>query len=187
MIGAEVFATVGSLEGKELLKTVHGLSDDHIFSSRNASFGNAIRKAINRHGVDVVFNAVAADSDALRETWECVSNFGRFVEIRERDVSARLETARFENNTSFMSVGLMSLAAERPQVMSRLISDFSNLLKDAKIKPYTPITAFPILDVETAFKVLQSGNFDGKLVVMPQPGDEVKIRISTLSALHVER
>ncbi|PMD36739.1 BcPKS8, polyketide synthase [Hyaloscypha variabilis F] len=174
MIGAEVFATVSGIEGKQLLKSVHGLSDDHIFSSRNASFGPAIRKAINRQGVDVVLNAAAADSDTLRETWDCLSNFGRFVEVGKRDVSARLETARFENNTSFMSVDLMSLAAERPKIMSRLISDFSNLLRNGNIKPDSPVTVFPISDVETAFKVLQSGNFDGKLVVMPQPGDEVK-------------
>jgi NADPH:quinone reductase-like Zn-dependent oxidoreductase len=177
VIGSKVFATVDGVEGKELLKTVHGLSKDHIFFKSQRLLRFCYPQGINKQSINTVFNAAAAEYDTLRETWDCLSNFGLFAEIGKRDVSARLETARFENNTSFMSVDLMYLAAERPKVMSRLISDFSNPLKDCKFKIDSPITVFPISYVEAAFKVLQSGNFDGKLVMMLQLGDEVKVRI----------
>jgi len=49
-------------------------------------------------------------------------------------------------------------------------------LKNAKIRP-VGITVHPISDVETAFKVLQSGSVDGKLVVSLQPGNEVKVSV----------
>ncbi|OCL14366.1 polyketide synthase [Glonium stellatum] len=174
MVGAEVFATVGSVEKKRFLIKEYGLPDDHIFYSRNTSFADSIRQATNNRGVDVVLNSLAGD--ALRESWGCLSSFGRFVEIGNRDTTAntRLEMARFDNNASFMSVDITAIANERPKLMKRILSDVSRLLKYGKIRSIFPITVFPISDVETAFKVLQSGKVHGKLVVMPQLGDQVK-------------
>ncbi|TVY13419.1 Reducing polyketide synthase PKS2 [Lachnellula arida] len=174
MVGAEVFAAVGSIEEKEFVASTYGLPGDHIFSSRSASFGPVIRQATSKRGVDVVVNSVATDTDTLRELWDSLSSFGRFIVVGKREASARLETNRFDNNTSFISVDLMSVAAERPQVMARVVSNVSGLLQNEQIKPAASITVFPISDVETAFKVLQSGTTQGKLVVAPQPGDEVK-------------
>ena len=84
--------------------------------------------------------------------------------------------ARLQYNKSFMSVDLISLAEQRPKIMARLLSDVSELLENDKISPVS-ITVFPISDVETAFKVLQSGNVGGKLVVSPQPGNEIKVSV----------
>lgn len=175
MVGAEVFAAVGSIEEKEFVASTYGLPGDHIFSSRSASFGPVIRQATGKRGVDVVVNSIATDTDTLRELWDSLSSFGRFIVVGKRDASARLETNRFDNNTSFISVDLMSVAAERPKVMERVVSNVSGLLQSEQIKPAAQITVFPISDVETAFKVLQSGTTQGKLVVAPQAGDEVKV------------
>jgi NADPH:quinone reductase-like Zn-dependent oxidoreductase/malonyl CoA-acyl carrier protein transacylase len=180
MVGAEIFATVGSVEEKELVAKAYGLPDDHILSSRGASFGPVIRQATNKRGVDVVLNSFAADTDTVRELWDSLNSFGRFVVIGNRDSSARLETGRFEN-TSFISVDLLSVANERPKIMQRVVSSVSELLRDRKIKAVDSITVFPISDVETAFKVLQSGTTHGKLVVMPQPEDQVKVCFQLLS------
>jgi NADPH:quinone reductase-like Zn-dependent oxidoreductase/malonyl CoA-acyl carrier protein transacylase len=172
-IGAKVFATVANLEEKDILTSTYSLAEDHIFSTKHASFGNAIRQATNLQGVDVVFNSTITDSDTMRETWDCLSSFGRFIEVGKGDTTTRLETAR--SNTSFMSVDILSLAAERPKIMQKLLSDVAELLKKGSLKAASPITVFPISDVETAFKVLQSGTTSGKLVVSPQPQDEVKV------------
>jgi NADPH:quinone reductase-like Zn-dependent oxidoreductase len=174
MVGAEVFAAVDSIEEKKFVASVYGLPDDHIFS-----FGPVIRQATNKRGVDVVLNSLAVDTDTLRELWDSLSSFGRFIVIGKRDASARLETNRFDN-TSFISVDLVSVAAERPRVMERVVSNVSELLQSGKIKPADSITVFPISDVETAFKVLQSGSSHGKLVVVPQPEDEVKVCLRSL-------
>lgn len=175
MVGAEVFATVSSVEEKELVASAFGLPHDHIFSSRGASFGPAIRQATNKRGVDIVVNSLTTDTDTLRELWGSLSSFGRFVNVDKRDASARLETNHFDNNTSFISVDLMSVAAERPKVMGRIVSGIYELIHSELIKPTNSITTFPISDVETAFKALQSGTAHGKLVVKPQPEDMVKV------------
>lgn len=174
LAGADVFVTVANSEEKALIVKEYGLPENRIFSSKNASFGPAIRSATNKRGIDVVLNSLASDADTMRETWDCLSNFGRFVEIGKRDASTRLETSRLESNTSFMSVDIMAIASERPKVMKRLVADVAKLLGNGQIKPVGPITVFPISDVETAFKVCQSGATAGKLVVVPQPEDQVK-------------
>ncbi len=173
-LGATVFATVSSAEKKELLVKEYGIPEDHIFYSRNSSFGAAIRQATGGQGVDVVLNSLTGD--ALRESWDCLNNFGRFLDIGRRDTGhkSRIEMDHADNNASFISVDLFSLAAARPQVLRKLVAHVAGLLKDGKIKPAAPITTFPVSDVEGALKALQTARLPGKLVVVPQADDVVK-------------
>jgi NADPH:quinone reductase-like Zn-dependent oxidoreductase len=174
MIGAEVYATVGSTEKKEFLMKEYGLTEDHIFYSRNISFGDAVRQATHQQGVDVALNSLVGD--ALRESWNCLNKFGRLINIGSRDSSTniRLEMTHSDHNASFTSVDIMSIATERPNLMKRLLSDVSNLIRYGKIRPISPVTLFPISDVETAFKTLHSGKTHGKVVVIPHTDDMVK-------------
>ncbi|KAI1120739.1 ketoacyl-synt-domain-containing protein [Nemania abortiva] len=174
MIGAEVYATVGSSEKKEFLMREYNLPEDHIFYSRSISFGDAIWQATHQQGVDLVLNSLVGD--ALRESWKCLSKFGRLINIGSRDASSntRLEMTHSDNNASFTSVDIMSIAAERPTMLSRLLSDVSNLLRYGKIRPVSPVIPFAISDVESAFKTLHSGKAHGKIVVIPHAADIVK-------------
>lgn len=174
MVGAEVYTTVGSTEKKEFLAKEYGLLEDHIFYSRNISFGDSIQRATGRQGVDLVLNSV--DGDILRESWKCLGNFGRLVNIGSRDacVNTRLEMVHSEKNSSFISVDIMAMAAERPVLLQRLLSDVSRLVRYGKIRPISPVTVFPISDVESAFKSLHSGKTYGKVVVVPHADDIVK-------------
>ncbi|KAI3325140.1 ketoacyl-synt-domain-containing protein [Xylariaceae sp. AK1471] len=174
MIGAEVYTTVGSTEKKEFLMKEYGLAEDHIFYSRNISFGDAIRQATHQKGVDIVLNCLVGD--ALRESWNCLSKFGRLIDIGSRDSSSntRLEMAHPDRNASFISVDIMSIATERPVLLKRLLSDVSNLVRYGKIRPISPVNLFPISDVESAFKTLHSAKTHGKVVVIPHADDIVK-------------
>lgn len=174
MVGADVFTTVGSPSKKQFLMETYGIPEDRIFFSRDTSFGPAIRRATGGRGVDVVLNSLAGD--ILRETWECVAHFGRFVEIGKRDILANsgLGMAMFEHNATFSSVDLTVVAAEKPRLMKRLMDDVGRLMAAGTIKPISPITTYPISQTETAFRNLQSGKAMGKVVVVPNAGDEVK-------------
>ncbi|KAK8859936.1 ketoacyl-synt-domain-containing protein [Apiospora arundinis] len=174
MVGADVYATVGSPEKKHVLVSEYGIPEDHIFYSRNLAFGNSLRTATTGRGVDVVLNCVGGD--ALKESWQCLNKFGRLIDIgtRDTDTSTRLEMVQFEHNASFTSVDMISLAAERPKIMQRLLSNVSKLVKYNKVRPVLPITTYPISEIEGALKTLQSTKSHGKLVVVPSPGDNVK-------------
>ncbi|KAE9366807.1 putative polyketide synthase [Stipitochalara longipes BDJ] len=174
MVGAEIFATVGSVAKKEFLMTEYGIPEDHIFYSRNTSFAKAIHHATNGQGVDLVLNSLAGD--CLRETWDSLAHFGRFIEIGKRDITSnsRLEMARFEHNAMFASVDLTVVAAERPKIMKRLLSEIFSLMDKGLVKPISPITTFPISNVESAFRTLQGGKIMGKIVIVPRSDDQVK-------------
>jgi NADPH:quinone reductase-like Zn-dependent oxidoreductase len=135
--GAEVFATVGNAEKKQPLVKEYGLPADHVFYSRNTSSGDAVRRATNGQGVDVILNSITGDG--LRESWTCLSKFGRFIEIgrREQGSKTRLEMNNVDSNASFISVDLLALVAERPKVVKRLVADVAQLLKYGKIRPVT--------------------------------------------------
>lgn len=177
MIGAEIFATVGSVAKKEFIMSEYGIPEDHIFYSRNTSFAKGIKRATNDQGVDLVLNSLAGD--LLRETWDSLSHFGRFIEIGKRDIvgNSRLEMSRFEHNAMFASVDLTVVAAERPKIMKRLLSDVFDLINKGLARPISPITTYPISNVEAAFRTLQGGKIMGKIVIVPQPDDQVRVSV----------
>ncbi|CRG86478.1 Fatty acid synthase [Talaromyces islandicus] len=174
MVGADVFITVGNQEKKEFLMERYHICEDRIFYSRDASFGHAIRNATNNEGVDVILNSLAGD--LLRETWECLAPFGRFIEIGKADITknSRLEMIKFEENVTFSSVDLTKVAKFRPHLMKRLLTDVCKLIDGGSIKPISPITKYSISEVETAFRTLQTGKNIGKAVVISRPNDKVK-------------
>jgi acyl transferase domain-containing protein/NADPH:quinone reductase-like Zn-dependent oxidoreductase len=183
MIGAEVFATVGSVAKKEFIMSEYGIPEDHIFYSRDTSFAKAIKRATNSQGVDLVLNSLAGDQ--LRETWDSLAHFGRFIEIGKRDIvgNSRLEMARFEHNALFASVDLTVVAAERPKIMKRLLLDVFDLMAKGLAKPIAPVTIFPMSNVESAFRTLQSGKIMGKIVLVPKPEDKVRAMPSKTKSL----
>jgi NADPH:quinone reductase-like Zn-dependent oxidoreductase len=171
--GAEVFATVGSAEKKELLMKEYGLSEERIFYSRNNSFGAAIRQATGGQGVDVLLNSLTGE--ALRESWACLNKYGRFIDIGKRDIThkSRIEMAHVDNNASFISVDLFALLADRPKVVERLMAKVAELLKDNKAVAAKPLNIFPISKAEDALKALQTERSPGKQVIVPGAEDSV--------------
>lgn len=174
MVGAEIFATVGSMDKKQYLMTTYGIAADHIFYSRDTSFGPEIREATGGKGVDVVINSLAGD--LLRETWDCLAPFGRFIEIGKRDITSntRLEMSKFEYNCTFSSVDLTLVAAERPKIMGRSLSAVLELLSKKSVNPIGPITTVSIAEIESALRKLQSGKTTGKVVVNHEVNHQVK-------------
>lgn len=174
MVGAEIFATVGSVDKKQHLIATYGIPSDHIFYSRDTSFGPEIREATGGKGVDVVINSLAGD--LLRETWDCLAPFGRFIEIGKRDITSnsRLEMSKFEYNCTFSSVDLTLVAAERPKIMGRSLNAVLDLLSKKSVNPIGPITTVNIAEVESALRKLQSGKTTGKVVVNHEANHQVK-------------
>lgn len=83
-LGAEVFASAGSPEKRSFLCRTYDLRLDHVFSNRDSTFVTQIIRNTKDQGVDVVLISLAGR--LLQEVWKCVAPFGRFVEIRRRDL-----------------------------------------------------------------------------------------------------
>ena len=185
LIGAKIYATVGSAAKKDFVVRTYGLDPDSVFFSRNTSFGRNIREA-TKTGVDVVLNSLSGD--ALRVGWECLAVGGIFVEIGRADIesNSRLEMAQFAKNATFTAVDLVLVFETKPHLCERLLSDVLSLFRDGSIRAVDPVTRYSIQDVEKAFRSLQSGQSIGKIVVEPQPEDQVLVGVFPIPSYHVK-
>ena len=183
LVGAKIFVTVGTKEKRAFLTEKYNIPAEHIFSSRDVSFAQGVMAATNGQGVDVVLNCLAGE--LLQETWNCVGELGRFVEIGKRDLELnnRLEMAPFVRSVSFSAVDLTYLLRSRHQVISRILKHVMELLSEDAIQAVQPITVFPISETERAFRLMQAGKHQGKVVIKPNPEDTVKVR-SLLAKRH---
>ncbi|BCR93085.1 type I polyketide synthase [Aspergillus luchuensis] len=174
LTGAEIYATVGSEKKKQMLIDRYCIPASRIFYSRNTEFGPCIREATNGHGVDVVLNSLAGEF--LRETWDCLAPFGRFIEIGKRDITSntRLEMGKFEYNCTFSSLDLAHVAERRGKILNRVLTTIMQMFAQGILTPVHPVTTVGIADVESVLRKLQSGKTTGKVVVDHRINGKVK-------------
>jgi acyl transferase domain-containing protein/NADPH:quinone reductase-like Zn-dependent oxidoreductase/SAM-dependent methyltransferase len=174
-LGAEVYATVGSQEKRDLLTREYGIPPERIFNSRDASFAPAVLAATGGRGVDVVLNSLAGP--LLQAGFDALAPFGRFVEIGKRDLEGNslLEMATFSRVASFASLDMMSLLRERGPHAHRVLCELARLAEQKVIGPIHPVTVFPMRDVSRAFRLLQTGKHTGKVVLSVAPDEQVRV------------
>lgn len=173
-IGAEIYATVGTAAKKELLLSL-GVEADHIFSSRDISFANGIMRMTNGRGVDVAVNSLAGEM--LAKTWDCVAEFGRFIEVGKVDIfgNTGLEMMPFLENRMFAAVNIEHLGRRRPVAMAKVLKDVFSLVHKGIFRPVRPITVFDYSDMEAAFRTMQQGRHTGKIVLKATPQSLVPV------------
>lgn len=163
IVGARIFTTVGTREKREFLIESYGIPNNHIFSGRDLSFSNALKRTTD--GVDVVLNSLSGEG--LYESWSCLRPFGRFIELGKADInsSASLPMSPFSQNVTFSSVDLGVVMDKAKPVMAATLKAVMALLEDARISTPQPLHVYKLSDLERAFRSMQSGKHIGKVVV----------------------
>ncbi|KAI4151954.1 MAG: hypothetical protein LQ340_003186 [Diploschistes diacapsis] len=162
---AEIFATVGSVAKKELVKEKYGILDSHIFSSRARTFKSGIMRLTQGEGVDVVLNSLSGDY--LQETWDCIAMFGTFIEIGKTDIyrNQQIHMKPFDRNVNFSSVDLVLLADHKPHAMKKVFGEIMLMFQTGRLKPVHPVTIVPIGEAVDTFRLIQARKHVGKLVL----------------------
>ncbi|VUC26597.1 unnamed protein product [Clonostachys rosea] len=173
--GAEIFATVGSLEKRDFLERTYGLPRDHIFSSRDVSFKAGVMRMTNNRGVDIVINSLAGD--ILRASWECVAPFGRFAEIGLSDIEsrARISMGTFARGARFEAIELNYMQNSDMDRIEDLFERAMDSVLNQGLKRETPITKYSLSQIQDALRHMQSGKHIGKLVIVPSENDVVAV------------
>lgn len=106
MIGAEIYATVGSEEKVQYLVENFNIPRNRIFHSRDNSFVQRVFDETNGKGVDQVLNSLSGE--LLHETWKCVAPHGKLIEIGKRELigHGRLDMEPFVANRSYCCVDI---------------------------------------------------------------------------------
>jgi NADPH:quinone reductase-like Zn-dependent oxidoreductase len=176
-LGVEIYTTVGSQVKKDLLIDQYGLPADHIFYSRDTTFAEGVMRMTAGRGVDVVLNSTSGE--LLQQSWTCVANHGRFVEIGKRDILNKvgLDMGPFIRGVSYIGFNLETYHQCSPVHMecSRALDEIFHLFRRKCFKPLAPLTVYSYAQVEQAFRALQSGAVSGKIVVQARDDDLVPV------------
>jgi NADPH:quinone reductase-like Zn-dependent oxidoreductase len=127
LLGAEIYATVGTDEKRKVLVEEFGIPEDHIFNSRKASAVEQILQATRYKGLDVVLSS--AGGDLMHETWRCIASLGRFIDVGRTDVlgGGRLGLEVFKRNATFSSFDLGLIYRQHPKLIARYSFRFSHI------------------------------------------------------------
>jgi NADPH:quinone reductase-like Zn-dependent oxidoreductase/NAD(P)-dependent dehydrogenase (short-subunit alcohol dehydrogenase family)/acyl carrier protein len=160
-IGAEIFATAGSEEKRDYLRS---LGIQHVMDSRSLDFADRILERTDGQGVDVVLNFLTGE--ALEKNLACLAPYGRLIEIGKRDIAENngLPLRPFNRNLMFASVDVDRLLAERPAEARRLFLDIWQYLEAGDYRPL-PMRVFPIAELADACRLLMQAKHIGKVVV----------------------
>jgi acyl transferase domain-containing protein/NADPH:quinone reductase-like Zn-dependent oxidoreductase/NADP-dependent 3-hydroxy acid dehydrogenase YdfG/acyl carrier protein len=160
-IGAEIFATAGTEEKREYLRS---LGIDRVYDSRTLDFADRIRADTGGEGVDVVLSALAGP--AQRVSLELLRDGGRFVEIGKQDIAAGhgLSLLPFNRALSFAAVDLDRISSSRPQVCGALARQVWNGFASGRLRAL-PTQVFAASQASQAFRCLASGGVIGKVVL----------------------
>ncbi|WP_193047455.1 sulfolipid-1 biosynthesis phthioceranic/hydroxyphthioceranic acid synthase [Mycolicibacterium baixiangningiae] len=170
--GAEIFATAGSPERRQILRDM-GIA--HVYDSRSTAFADEIRRDTDGYGVDIVLNSLPGA--AQRAGLELLSFGGRFVEIGKRDIygDSKMGLFPFRRNLAFYAVDLALLTLTNPDVMRRLLETVYQQIADG-VLPLPETTHYPLADGATAIRVMGAAGHTGKLVLdVPHTGQSTAV------------
>ncbi|MGW4115984.1 SDR family NAD(P)-dependent oxidoreductase [Actinosynnema sp. NPDC004786] len=171
--GAEVFATAGTEEKRELLR---GMGVPHVMDSRSLRFADEVRELTGGRGVDVVLNSLAGQ--ALARSLDLLAPGGRFVEIGKRDVydNSHLGLGSLKHNRSLFAVDLEHSLAEQPALVARLLDRISAGFAAGEFHAL-PVTEFPYSRAEDAFGHMARARHIGKVVLRPDERPPARVAV----------
>lgn len=159
-LGAEIFATAGSEEKRELLRS---LGIEFVMDSRSTDFAAQILEITDGKGVDVILNTLSGE--AMVKGLEILAPFGRFLQIDKTDIfrNMPLELAPFKNGLTFSAIDL-SLFLMQPDLLQKLFLEITAHLADGHFSP-VECTAYNISELGAALTFLSRAKHTGKLVL----------------------
>jgi NADPH:quinone reductase-like Zn-dependent oxidoreductase/acyl carrier protein len=159
-VGAEIFATAGSPEKREFLRS---LGIEHVMDSRSLDFKDEVLKITHGQGVDVVLNSLSGEF--ISKGISILAPYGRFLELGLRDIlsNTQLGLKPFEQNLSFTAI---NLNPQHPN-FSFLWQEVMQHFQQGNFSPL-PLRVFPITQLTSAFEYMARAKHIGKIVVSLQ-------------------
>lgn len=160
-LGAEIFATAGTEERREILRL---LGVRHVMDSRSLAFSDEVLRATDGVGVDVVLNSLAGE--AARRNFRILRPFGRLLELGKRDFyeNTRLGLRPLKDNLTYYGIDADQLMLGRPGLARTVLREVMELLEAGVFRPL-PYRTFPAPQVLGAFRHMQQSRHVGKVVV----------------------
>ncbi|HEX8074729.1 MAG TPA: SDR family NAD(P)-dependent oxidoreductase, partial [Thermoleophilaceae bacterium] len=160
-LGAEVFATASPPKWDALREL--GLDDDHIASSRDASFRDRFLATTGGEGMDVVLNALAGE--LVDASLALLPRGGRFLEMGKTDLRDGDEVAAAHPGVAYRAFDLEELS---PPELGGALTEIVELLAQGVLR-HPPIAAHDLRHAVDAFRTVREGRHVGKVVLTVPP------------------
>jgi len=167
-VGAEIFATAGSDQKRDYLKS---LGVEHVMNSRTLDFADQILKITDRQGVDVVLNSLPGE--AITKSLSILSAYGRFLEIGKTDIyqNRLIGLLPFQDNLSYFAIDLDRMLRQRPDYIRELFAEVMRYFREGAYHPL-PLKRFTADQSVDAFRYMAQRRNIGKVVVSFSPPTE---------------
>lgn len=167
MAGAEIYATAGTPEKRDYLRS---LGIKYIMDSHSLQFVEEIRSLTNGEGVDVILNSLSGD--ALTQGIRLLRPHGRFVELGKRDfIPGRvMDLQPFGNGLSFSVIDIR----HSNKAIAGVIEELSHLFRAGTLQPVQTET-IPVSKLIDTFRRMSLGKHIGKFAISMR-SDPIMIR-----------
>jgi acyl transferase domain-containing protein/NADPH:quinone reductase-like Zn-dependent oxidoreductase len=138
-LGASAYVLVHGREERDAAGMA-GVSRDRILDARSIYLRQHLDEATRGKGMEVV---LALSGNVNARAWECLADFGRFVEVRTSGTH-RSTRAELGVNATFTSISMASIAAARPRDMEQTLKAIMENIESGSITPSTEGTVVPV-------------------------------------------
>lgn len=160
--GAEVFATAGSDDKRDYLRS---LGVRHVMSSRTLDFADDIRAATNGRGVDVVLNSLGGEF--IPKSLSVLAPGGRFVEIGRTGIWSSPEAAAVRADVDYTVLFLVDEFERNPAEVRAALVTLVDRAADGDLRSL-PARVFPLSSTVDAFRFMAGARHIGKVVVVQE-------------------
>jgi acyl transferase domain-containing protein/NADPH:quinone reductase-like Zn-dependent oxidoreductase len=169
-LGAKVFALVQN-QLQEGVAVKYGVPPERILHARSIYLRGQLEEATQGNGMDVV---LALSGHAGARAWECLGNFGRFVEVRTPGEHARTKP-ELGVNATFTSVNMNSIAVERPSLLKETLEAVVRVIENGAITPPAVGSVVPVSELANGLRRVREGAVESVVVTLSCENQQVKV------------
>jgi acyl transferase domain-containing protein len=166
-VGAEIFATAGTEEKREYLRS---LGVTHTFSSRTLDFAREIAAITDGKGVDLVLNSLAGEF--IDAGFATLAQGGRFIEIGKNGIWTAERVAALEKPVRYFVVDLTTVIESTPETIQADLFAFRQDFEAGSLRPI-PTKVFEFEDAPSAFRYMAQAKHVGKIVLRHPVGPRI--------------
>jgi NADPH:quinone reductase-like Zn-dependent oxidoreductase len=157
--GAEIFATAGSPEKRELL---HSLGVAHVMDSRSLAFADQVLNLTAGKGVDVVLNSLAGEF--ISESMRALADGGCFLELGKRDIWTPETVKELRPDIRYYAYDLGAEVQSDRGLLRPMLDEILASFSDGSLRPL-PVTEFPFAELREAMRFMAQARHVGKIVL----------------------
>lgn len=180
--GARVIVTASNFDEQELLTKRLKVPESLVLSLSDHSFADRIEQMTGAKGVTIVLNSDAGH-DARARLWKCIATSGRFVDLRRAATGETLDMEPFTRGATYNMVDSSTLMYGSSHSQMHGIAELLAMLSAGEIQTPWPLHLQTYSDIESSFRQMQSGDFQGRIILCPDKDDLVSVSESMSRAL----